>query len=80
MRFKSSKRMTTRLKTPLTVFGLATLALSLASCSKTTLGSESECKLFSPIYDSPQDTQQTRIEIRIHNDIGANVCGWKNKK
>lgn len=80
MRFKSSKRMTTRLKTPLTVFALVILGLTLTNCSKTTLGSDAECKLFSPIYDSVQDTQQTRIEIRIHNDIGQQVCGWKPKK
>lgn len=79
MPYISNRRMTRRLETTLIVFGCVILGLTLASCSKTTLGSESECKLFAPIYDSVNDTQQTRIEIRIHNDIGQQVCGWKPK-
>lgn len=80
MQCKNSKRTTTRLKTLLTVSGLMISTLTLTNCSKVTLGSESECKLFAPIYDSEKDTTQTRIEIRVHNDIGAQVCGWKPKK
>lgn len=80
MPLKFSSSMTTRLRTPLKLCGIVTLGLILTNCSKVTLGSESECKIFQPIMDSKQDTQQTRIEIRIHNDIGQQVCGWKPPK
>ena len=74
---KNSKSTTTRLRTLLTLFAIGTSGLILTNCSRMTLGSESECKIFQPIMDSKQDTQATRIEIRIHNDIGQQVCGWK---
>lgn len=80
MRNKSKSNTTTRRVSVPMACATAILALTLANCSKTTLGSESECKLFAPIMDSKDDTQQTRIEVRIHNDIGAQVCGWKPPK
>lgn len=80
MQLKCSNSMTTRLKTPLKLCGIVMLGLTLTNCSRTTLGSESECKIFVPITDSVKDTQQTRVEIRIHNDIGQQVCGWKPPK
>lgn len=80
MQFKSSSSMTTKQRAALRMCVGVMALLILTNCSKTTLSSDAECKLFQPIYDSDRDTQQTRIEIRIHNDIGMNVCGWKPNK
>lgn len=62
------------------IFGALMAGLTLTGCSTTTLSSGAECHLFAPIYDDLEDTKQTRIQIRIHNDIGVKVCGWKPKK
>lgn len=80
MQLKCNKPTTMQLRMLLVAFALVMLALTLTACSRTTLGSDSECKIFQPIMDSKDDTQQTRIEIRIHNDIGQQVCGWKPPK
>ena len=80
MPFKNSKRTINQHKRKLTMLGSVFALLILTNCSKMTLSSDGECHLFEPIYDSVQDTKETRMQIRVHNDIGMSVCGWKPKK
>lgn len=80
MPFKSKSNTTPPRRIAPIAFVSMTVGLILSGCSKTTLSSDGECNLFAPIYDSVKDTDETRVQIRIHNDIGMSVCGWKPKK
>lgn len=36
-----------------------------------------ECRIFSPIRGSVDDTAQTRSQVDIHNANGVGACGWR---
>ena len=58
---------------------LLALALILTACM-TTGGSATKaalCDQFQPVRWSGSDTAETVAQIKAHNAVGMNVCGWK---
>lgn len=54
-------------------FGLGLILCSLASCA-TVIPVSDGCRIFGPIYSSPQDTAPTLSQIDAHNAAWEAAC------
>jgi hypothetical protein len=61
-----------------TIAMLGLIAVSTAGCA-TDPAFRSDCDWAQPIRPSRQDvlSRQTKTQIAAHNDMGAQLCGWR---
>lgn len=46
------------------------------SAPEITTRGASFCEIAKPIYWHPHDTGNTVIQVKIHNQVGKELCGW----
>jgi len=47
---------------------------SLAGCGVSTGGKNSFCSIYSPVYTSPEDTEETERQVLENNAVYEEVC------
>lgn len=57
---------------------MLSVALAVSGCAVSTATDAGPpfCLAAEPIYGSPRDTEETRVQIDAHNAVGARFCGW----
>jgi hypothetical protein len=64
------------------VLMLASVMFALTSCAsltdfvETDVSETTYCRIARPISWSSQDTDQTIREVKEHNAVGVELCGW----